>query len=338
MTDEHSSAPSVGAHGEPTARDPNTQAILSWLSWQNNRQEEERRKDRFWRNARTALIALGIAMGPIYLWLFESRANPYKVGDEYAAMVRIDGVIAADKAASAERISNSLEAAFRDRRAKGVIVVINSPGGSPVQSSIIRDRIVALRAEFPSTKVWAVGEDMMTSGGYFIAMGADKVCVNRSSVTGSIGVIQDGWGFDKVIDKFGIERRVFTAGGSKSRLDSFKPLNPDDEKKVHELLEAVHEHFKDVVRAGRGERLKADETTLFSGDFWTGEQALKLGLVDRLCDLNQLLADEYGVRDAKDYTRPPTLFAALSSSLGNTLASSLDARETEAPIALLPPR
>jgi protease IV len=336
MSNDREIASHAGPDKEPTVTDPAAAPIVEWLSWAHRREEDERKKDRFWRNVRTALIALGIGMGPIYLWIFDSRANPYKVGDEYAAVVRIDGVIAAEKAASAERISNSLEAAFRDTKAKGVVVVINSPGGSPVQSSIIRDRILSLRAEFPQTKVWAVGEDMLTSGGYFIAMGAANVCVNRSSVTGSIGVVQDGWGFDKVIERFGIERRVFTAGQSKSRLDSFRPLNPDDEKKVHQLLEAVHEHFKDVVREGRGTRLKAAEAELFTGDFWTGEEALRLGLVDRLCDLNEILIDEYGVRDAKNFTRPPTLLAALSSSIGTSVAEGVARMLQSEPAALLP--
>jgi protease IV len=308
-------------------------ALFTWMRDQEAEKLRERRRERFWRNVRIGLLALGIMSGPLYFWMLDKQYNRHRVGNNYVALVRVNGVIGADKPANAERIGDALEAAFKDPRAKGVIVDINSPGGSPVQSSIIRDRLILLRESYPKTKVWAVGEDMMTSGAYFIAMGSPNVCVNRSTLTGSIGVIRDGWGLDKFIQKFGIERRVFTAGESKSRLDAFRPLSPEDEKKAEELLGAVHEHFKTVVREGRGDRLKLEESRLFSGDFWTGDQALEFGLVDRLCDLDSLMLEEFGATDAKDFTPPPSLVASLAGALGSQISERVDAAP---PFQLLP--
>lgn len=309
-------------------------ALLDYIRTRDADRDRELARERFWRNARTVILGLGLAMGPLYLWMMDRTYGAHRVGDRYVAMVKVNGQIGPDQAANAERISNALERAFEDPKARGVIVAINSPGGSPVQSSIIHDKLVALRTAHPDKKVWAVGEDMMTSGAYFIAVGAPNVCVNRSTLTGSIGVIRDGWGLDKVIDRFGIERRVFTAGDAKDRLDMFKPLSAEDRDKVRQLLDAVHEHFKDVVRRGRGARLKAPESVLFTGDFWTGDEALKLGLVDRLCDVQALMADEYGVRDVKDYTPPASLLTSLAGALGTMVTEQLTADATP---QLLPP-
>jgi protease-4 len=329
MTDSESNPTSSSPDGEPSL----ASAMFAWMKEQQAEKLREQRRERFWRNLRFGLMGIAIMAGPLYLWMMDKQYNRHRVGKDYVALVRVNGIIGADKPANAERIGNALEAAFKDQNAKGVIIDINSPGGSPVQSSIIRDRIQMLRESHPNTKVWAVGEDMLTSGAYFIAMGSPNVCVNRSTLTGSIGVIRDGWGLDKFIQRFGIERRVFTAGQSKSRLDTFKPLTPEDEKKAEELLGAVHEHFKAVVREGRGERLKIPEERLFSGDFWTGDQAVEFGLVDKLCDLNTLMADEFAATDARDYTPPPSLVASLAGAIGAQVSEQVD---SGAPLQLLP--
>lgn len=309
-------------------------SLLDYIRQRDADRDRELNRERFWRNVRTVILGVGLAMGPLYLWMMDKQYGKHRIGDDYVAVVKVSGEIGPDKAANAERVTNALERAFKDPKAKGVIVQINSPGGSPVQSSIIHDKIVTLRESFPEKKVWAVGEDMMTSGAYFIAVGAPNICVNRSTLTGSVGVIRDGWGLDKVIDKFGIERRVFTAGGNKDRLDMFKPLTAEDRAKVKQLLDAVHEHFKSVVREGRGKRLKADEAHLFTGDFWTGDEALKLGLVDRLCDIGAIMRDEYGVSDAKDYTPPASLLTSLAGALGTAMAQELRSDDV---LQLLPP-
>lgn len=317
-------------HDEQQAakNDPSTEgalwAIFRWMQAQDRQQATERKRDRRWSMVKTSVFALALLSTPLYLWVLDLRYGDARLGKNYVAMVRIDGVIAADHPANSRVINQALEKAFEDPKARGVVVVINSPGGTPVQASAIHDRLIALRETFPEKPVWAVGEDMMTSGAYFIATAAPKVCVNRSTLTGSIGVIRDGWGFDKAIRRIDIERRVFTAGASKSRLDPFRPLTADDQAKAKEMLEAVHAHFKDVVREGRGERLKGSEAELFSGDFWTGDRALALGLVDRLCgDVNDVVAAEYGVTDIKDYTPPPSLVSKLAGAIGTQVRSGI---------------
>ena len=310
------------------------QGVVDRFAGVVERQLQHSQRERKWQNIRTGLMAFALISGPLFLLSYGAvagRGPSFK--DGYAAMVRVRGVIDDKSSANAISVVNSLEQAFEDKKAKGVVVLINSPGGSPVQSSIIRDRIVSLRAQYPDKKVWAVGEDLLTSGAYFIAVGSPNVCVNRSSVVGSIGVIQDSWGLDKVIQKFDIERRVFTAGTSKARMDMFMPLTEDDQSKIKTLLGSVHEHFKDVVREGRGDRLKSSEEMLFSGDFWTGEEAVDLGLVDRLCDLPTILKDEFGVQDAKDFTPPPSLLGGLARTMG---AELMDRFFTTAAPELLP--
>jgi len=296
-------------------------AILQHIQETERLRQAEQKKERVWRNIRAIGIVASLLAGPLILSTLANQSGLQRVTGDYVALVRVDGEIGAGKPANGNRIGSALEKAFEDKKAKGVVIAINSPGGSPVQSSIIRDRMLQLRKAHPDTKVWAVGEDMLTSGAYFIAMGAPKVCVNRSTITGSIGVRQDSWGLDRVIDKLGIERRVFTAGESKNRMDPFKPLAPEDIAHTREMLSAIHSHFKDVVREGRGDRLKAPEDQLFTGDYWTGDQAVKLGLVDRLCDLQQILADEFHVKDAKDFTPNPSFFQAISGAVGAEVAA-----------------
>jgi len=310
-------------------------SVLDSMLQQQRRFDEDRRRDRLWRNIRASFLVLGMLSGPLY-FLWVTQQNAPSISSHYAAMVRVHGVIGADESASAERVVNSLDRAFGDKKAAGVVLLINSPGGSPVQAAIIRDRIVALRAAHPEKKVWAVGEDMLTSGAYFVAVGAPHICVNPSTLTGSIGVIRAGWGFNKLIDRLGIERRIFTAGESKSQLDSFEPLRTDDRRKADELLRSVHEQFKGVVREGRGNRLKGNERVLFSGDYWTGDQAVTFGLVDSLCTLPSLLEHEYGVEDVKDYTLPPSLLDGITRSVGFRAMQSLEHVWSSAIPELLP--
>lgn len=325
---------------KPPEGEPLAAMIFSWLKDQEVRRTTEARRERRWRNFRTGFLALSIMAGPLMLASLGRGTDLPKVGENYVALVRVTGVIAADNPANGARISQALERAFQDRRAKGVVIAINSPGGSPVQSAMIRDRLLMLREAHPDTKVWAVGEDMLTSGAYFVAMGAPNVCVNRSTVTGSIGVIQDSWGLDRAIDRLGIERRVFTAGAAKNRMDMFRPLTEEDRLHTRGMLDAIHEHFKAVVREGRGTRLKRPEAELFTGDYWTGDVALQYGLVDRLCNLQDVLVEEFRVPDAKDYTPRPTMYEAISSAIGTQVRAAAfgSAATASAGPLLLPPR
>lgn len=249
-------------------------------------------------------------------------------GEGYVALVRINGAIGPDEQASAKNVNPALVRAFQDKQAKGVVISINSPGGTPVQSAMIRDRIQQLRQEFPEKRVVVVGEDMLTSGAYMIATGSDEIYVNRSTLTGSIGVVIRGFGFKEAADKLGVERRVYTAGNNKNRLDPFEPVSEADMVKVEGLLTKVHRHFIDYVKEARGSKLKGDDESLFSGDFWTGEEAFSLGLVDGLKDLSTVLREEFDVKQVKDYTADKNFLEKFASELGASVAAPFQFKES----------
>jgi protease-4 len=165
-----------------------------------------------------------------------------------------------------------------------------------------------LQAEYPDKPLICTGEDMMTSGGYMIATGCDKIYVRPSTVAGSIGVIMASFGFDQAIEKFDVERRVFTAGNNKARIDPFKPLREEDKAKFETMLGNIHQEFIRVVKESRGDKLKGDDEVLFSGDFWTGHEAVELGLVDGIGDLASVMKDEFGVKHAINYSPSPSIF------------------------------
>ena len=190
-------------------------------------------------------------------------------------------------------VAGALGAAFRLKRAQAVAIIVNSPGGSPVQSTLIFKRIRAL-AEEHEKQVHVFVEDVAASGGYLIALAGDEIIADPSSVVGSIGVISAGFGFDRAIDKLGVDRRVYTAGDRKLSLDPFQPEKPDDVRRLKALQKDVHETFIDLVKTRRGSRLDGTDKMLFSGEFWSGKKAVDLGLVDRLGDLRSHLHDVYG--------------------------------------------
>lgn len=308
--------------------------VMTAQEQQTQTQDRMLRRDLRWRNLRAALLCVAVVGGAlIYSLGLQKVFAPAKFSGPYAALVRIEGLIDADQRANAHRVNSALRSAFEDEKARGVVVLVNSPGGSPVQSALIHDRLVSLRERFPNKPLWVIGEDMLTSGAYFVAVASNNVCVNRSTMVGSIGVLMSGWGFDRTIERYGIERRVMTAGANKNRLDAFSPLRTEDREKAQALLTAVHAHFIDVVKAGRGERLKGDPKRLFSGDYWTGEEAKEFGLVDGLCDLNSIIG-QLGVDQVKDYTTPPNVWTALANSFGVTAENWLARTQTE--LRLLP--
>ena len=221
--------------------------------------------------------------------------------ERHAAVVDIKGVISEGSPANANDIVRSLEAAFKDSRTEGVILRINSPGGSPVQSGIVFDEILRLRGMHPDTPLYAVVADTCASGGYYIAAAADKIYADRASIVGSIGVRLDSFGFVDAFDKLGVERRLITAGENKALLDPFLPENPGHREHLQQLADSVHEQFIDAVKRGRGERL-ADDDSLFSGLFWTGQEALELGLVDELSNERAVAEDVLGVNKRVNFT------------------------------------
>src|SRR5438128_1106102 len=200
-------------------------------------------------------------------------------GKKHTAMVELSGLIAPGTDASAEKVTASLQAAFKDKNTQGVVIRINSPGGSPVQAQTIYDEMRRLRKKYPEIPLYAVVEDICASGGYFVAAGADRIYVSKSSLVGSIGVIMNGFGFTGLMDKVGVERRLITSGENKAFLDPFSPLQEKHREFAQKLAGEIHQQFIAVVREGRGKRLKEGPDT-FSGLIWSGEKSIELGLAD----------------------------------------------------------
>jgi len=262
-----------------------------------------------------------------YLFLILYTYWPGKLMDErltgrHTALIDINGVIAEDRNASADYIVDSLREAFENRNAVAIVLRINSPGGSPVQSGYVNDEIGRLRAKYPGKKVYAVITDICASGGYYIAAGADQIYADKASIVGSIGVLMDGFGFVKSLDKLGIERRLITAGESKGFLDPFSPLKPEDERHIRTMLGNIHQQFIDTVKKGRGDRLKNDPR-LFTGLVWTGEESLELGLIDGLGSTSYVAREIIGADDIVDYTYQPPYFQRFAERLGAAAAEGL---------------
>ena len=243
-------------------------------------------------------------------------------GGKHTALVEISGVIAARGDASADRVNAALQAAFKDKNTVGVVLRINSPGGSPVQAGIIYDEIRRLRAAHPSIPMYAVVEDICASGGYYIAAATDRIYVDKASVIGSIGVIMDGWGFTGAMQKLGVERRVLAAGENKAFLDPFSPLDENHKKHAQALLSEIHEQFIDVVRKGRGKRLK-ESPELFSGLIWTGAKSIEAGLADGLGGLEWVAREVIKAEDIVDFTQKQNFAERVAKRFGAGVADSL---------------
>lgn len=258
---------------------------------------------------------LFIALG----WLGK-RDSAYPV--KHTALVEIRGVIAADQAASADAINSGLQEAFKDKKTQGVILRINSPGGSPVQAGQINDEIRRLRALHPDTPLYVVVEDVCASGGYYVAAAADKIFVNPSSIIGSIGVLMDGFGFTGAMDKLGVERRLLTAGENKGFLDPFSPIQPEQREYARQMLGAIHEQFIKVVREGRGDRLK-DVPETFSGLMWTGLKSIELGLADAVGSVEYVAREVIKAEDIVDYTPRENIAERVAKRFGAAFADAV---------------
>jgi protease-4 len=243
-------------------------------------------------------------------------------GKKHTAVVELNGLIAPGNDASAERINASLQAAFKDKNTSGVILKINSPGGSPVQAQTIYDEMKRLRKKYPDIPLYAVIEDICASGGYFVAVGADRIYVSKASVVGSIGVLMNGFGFTGLMDKLGVDRRLITAGENKGMLDPFSPVNPRDVEHAQTLIKDVHAQFIAVVKEGRGKRLK-ETPDMFTGLIWTGEKSVELGLADAFGSLESVARDVINAEDLVDYTQKEGIAEKVARRFGASLASSI---------------
>lgn len=297
---------------------------------------KERKRDRRAGVLKAGFFVLAVVA---YFWWWSSIFNLGGGGQgendttkPFAAVVKITGTIGPGGETSYEAVAPLLRKAFEHPNSKGVVLSINSPGGTPVQSSLIYDLIVELKTQ-TKKPVIAVGEDMMTSGAYMIAVAADKLIVNRSSVTGSIGVISAGFGFNGLMSKMGIERRVATAGQSKNLMDPFSAQTETGMAKQRQLLDAIHGHFIDIVKAGRGERLKLETPGLFEGTVWTGEDAVKHGIVDELGDLQSATKKHLGVDQTLTLERRKPLFESLLDTAGVKVMSAVVNSSVQTPMA-----
>ena len=246
------------------------------------------------------------------------------VAENHTALIEVRGMIMADEEASADNIVSGLRAAFEDEKTKGIILRINSPGGSPVQSGYIYDEIKRLRGEHPDIKVYAVISDLGASGAYYIASAADEIYADKASLVGSIGVTAATFGFVGAMDKLGVDRRVYTSGEHKAFLDPFQPQKEEETQFWRGVLKTTHQQFIDSVKKGRGDRLKVqDHPELFSGLIWSGEQALELGLVDALGSSSYVAREVIGAKTIVDYTREESPLDRFTKKLGASVAERL---------------
>lgn len=276
--------------------------------------QAEQRKSRRW-----GIFFKFLTFGYLFALLFFIRSP---IGDgmdvstgSHTALVEVNGTIAADELASADNLVGALRKAFEAERSKAVVLRINSPGGSPVQAGYVYDEIKRLREEYPDKKVYAVISDIGASGAYYIAAAADEIYANRASLVGSIGVVAGGFGFTELMEKVGVDRRLYTAGENKAFLDPFSPEREDDVNFWQSVLENTHNQFIEAVKAGRGDRL-ADSDQLFSGLVWSGEQALELGLIDGLGSASWVARQLVGEEKLVDYSRHRSPFQDLVDQLG----------------------
>jgi len=265
-------------------------------------------------------LMLVYLMAVLMLMIPQDELSAYS--ENHTALVEINGVIAADAEANADTIVTGIRDAFDTPSAQGLILRLNTPGGSPVQAGVINDELQRLQKTRPDFPVYAVIQDVCASGGYYIAAAAKEIYADKASIVGSIGVRMDSFGFTETIEKLGIERRSLTAGENKAFLDPFLPMRPQDIEHAHNMLNNIHQQFIDVVKAGRGDRL-ANDPRLFTGLFWSGEQALPLGLIDGLANSSTVARDIIGAEDIIDYTPRPNYLDRFAGKLGATVSQTL---------------
>ncbi|MGI9336811.1 MAG: S49 family peptidase [Gammaproteobacteria bacterium] len=315
---DHGSRSSAAAHGG--ADDRWTRDVIERLAFASlQEQKRARRWSIFFKFVLFAyLIAVLLLTLPIGWFADASQGR-------HTALVEVSGVIAPDSNASADRIVQGLRSAFENEDSAAVILRINSPGGSPVQAGYVNDEIKRLKAEHPDKTVYAVITDMAASGGYYVAAGADRIYADKASLVGSIGVVMNGFGFVDTMEMFGVERRLIAAGEHKGFLDPFSPADADEVDHVRSMLGEIHRQFIQVVRNGRGDRLK-DDPDLFSGLVWTGEKGVELGLVDALGSSSYVAREVVGAKKIVNYTPRRNVAERLAERFGAGMAAALATR------------
>ncbi len=278
---------------------------------------EQRRTRRWGIFFKFALLMY--ALGIFYLYIPKTSSD-LSIGT-HTALVEISGPIADNAFANANSIIAGLRAAYKDKNTKGIIIRINSPGGSPVQAGYINDEIYRLKEKYPNIPIHAVVTDICASAAYYIAVAADDIYANKASIVGSIGVLMDGYGFVDTMKKVGVERRLMTAGEHKGFLDPFSPVKPEDKAHMQGLLNNIHDQFIAVVKKGRGKRL-LDHPKMFSGLVWTGEKGIDLGLIDGLGSVGYVAREVIGEEKVVDYTPRPNYLDRFAEKIGVATAAA----------------
>jgi protease-4 len=305
----------------PAPGDPDWErALINRMALEHLR---EQRRSKRWGAVFKLLILLYL-IGILAAALSRDFWEQLEAAGEHTALVEIKGVISSETDASADRVVSGLREAFEAYNVKGVILRINSPGGSPVQSGYINNEIRRLKEKYKKDNdkdmpVYAVAADLCASGGYYVAVGADQIYADKASLVGSIGVRVDAFGFEEAMRELGVERRLLTAGKNKGILDPFSPLPEDQREFIQGVLDDLHRQFITAVKEGRGGRLKGGDE-LFSGLFWSGEQALELGLVDGLGSAGYVARELIKAETIVDYTKKRDLFEGLTKRLGAGVA------------------
>ena len=267
-------------------------------------------------------LATLIYLSILLFFFISSNDNKIAATGDFTALITINGEISSESEANANDFKRNLNDAYENPGTKGIILSINSPGGSPVQAGIMNDEIIRLKSLYPQIPIYAVVEDICASGAYYIAVATDSIYVDKASIVGSIGVLMDGFGFERTINKLGIERRLMTAGKNKAALDPFSPINPEQKAHVQDLLDQVHQQFIEVVRDGRGEKLRND-SEIFSGLFWNGEKSIKLGLSDYLGSADYVAREVIGHARIEDFTTYETFADRFAKQLGVSMGSEI---------------
>ncbi|MGJ7493948.1 S49 family peptidase [Variovorax sp. RT4R15] len=325
MTDPTRTEPEGFEPFEPakkTARDDPTKAA----GWERATLEKlafaalrEQKATRRWK---TFVRLSWLAFFVFLLWFAVSRGTPTTAKTTaHTAVVEIKGEIAAGADASAEFVVAAMKTAFEDDGAKAVVLLINSPGGSPVQAGIINDEIKRMKAKYHKP-VYAVVEETCASAAYYIAAATDKIFVDKASIVGSIGVLMDGFGFTGTMEKLGVERRLIVSGENKGFLDPFSPMNDAQRAHAQKMIDQIHDQFIDVVKTGRGDRLKLQTQGLFSGLFWSGQQAIELGLADQLGNVDYVAREVVKAEEVIDYTRRDNVAEKLAKKFGAAMGDA----------------
>jgi protease-4 len=301
MSNDNFDTPSTSANAVPppaveVKKEGWEREILEKLAFATLAEQRSRRR---W-NTFFKFMLLGLVVFSIWFALDWGNKD-VEISGAHTALIEIDGAIEGGAAGSAESVIPALGRAYADAGSVGIILHINSPGGSPVQAGMINDEIMRLRKIYPTKPLYVVVDEICASGGYYIAAAADRIYVNKASVIGSIGVLMEGFGFTGLMDKVGVERRLMTAGENKGFMDPFSPQTAKQKAFAQDMLNEIHQQFIEVVRSGRGKRLK-ETPEMFSGLFWTGSKAVDMGLADGYGTVDSVARDVLKAEDIIDYT------------------------------------